>query len=391
MPNARSRFKYYYEVFMSRSIAAFAIAFSVLAITTPPEAQAQLPGTVTGVGASFPSLVYSAWSFGYTKERGAEVRYESTSSGDGIKQMSDRLVDFGATDTPLSEGELRERKLIQFPTMAGGIVPVVNLKGVGSGALKLTGPVLAELFSGDIKNWDDPRIASLNPGLALPKTRVIRIARQDSSGSTAILTEYLGKHSSTWASTIGTGKKVKWSSETTLANGNDAVSEAVKTTPGSIGYVSFDRVLRDGLSAVSLRNKSGQFISPSEAAFQAAVKVSSISKSEALVASLVDLEGSAVWPIADLTYIILDGSPKSSVQASATAKFFYWAFLKGDILITGTGFSALPTAVQALVVRKLGEIKPQDGKAIKFSRSQPQSLFATPVDIFESRHLPSML
>lgn len=360
----------------------FVFAFS-LVMTLLPTARAQQPVPVLGAGASFPSLVYSAWSFAYNKERGQEVRYASTGSGDGIKQMSDRTVDFGATDTPLNESELKNTKLIQFPTMAGGIVPVVNLKGVGNGVLKLTGAVLVDLFSGDIKNWDDGRIASLNPGLVLPKTRVVRVARQDASGSTAILTEYLGMQSPAWASTVGKGRQVKWKGEIMLVNGNDGVSEAVKATPGAIGYVSFDRVLRDGLNAVSLRNKSGQFVNPSEAAFQVTVKASSISKSEALTASLIDLNGVGVWPIVDLTYILLDAAPKSSVRASASAKFFYWAFLKGDGLIKGTGFAALPTEVQALVVRRLGEIKPQDGKPVNITRLPASGLVAGWIDVIE--------
>lgn len=351
----------------------------------PINAFAQPSAAVVGEGASFPSLVYSAWSFRYSKERGQEVRYNSTGSGDGIKQMSERKVDFGATDAPLTNGELKNNKLIQFPTMAGGIVPVVNLKGVASGALKLTGPVLANLFSGEIKTWDDPRILALNPGISLPRARVVRVGRQDASGSTAILSEYLTKQSPEWASAYGVGKQIKWKGEVSLVNGNDGVAEAVKAVPGAIGYVSFDRVLKDGLSAVSLRNKAGQFVSPSESAFQAAVKASSISKSESLTASLIDLDGVGVWPIVDLTYILIDAAPQSAVRASAAAKFFYWAFLKGDVLIRGTGFAPLPTEVQALVVRKLGEIKPMDGKPMNFTRRPAGGLLASWTDFIKGR------
>lgn len=355
------------------------IGFLLLGGFLPWHAQAQSPtqpvAAVHGAGASFPSLVYSAWTSGYSKEKGQEVQYVATGSGDGVKQMNDRTVDFGATDTPLTETELKTGGLIQFPTMAGGIVPVVNLKGVANGALKLTGPVLADLMSGDIAAWDDPRIASLNPDIALPRTRVVRIARKDSSGSTAILTEYLSQQSPAWANGTGVGKTVKWNSDVVLAKGNDDLAAAVKATPGAIGYVSYDRVLRDGLAAVSLRNKAGNFVPPSEASIRAAVKGSMFRKSSALTASLIDMPGVGVWPIVDLTYILLDAAPKSAEQASATARFFYWAFLKGDALISGTGFAPLPTEVQALAVRKLVELRAGDGKPLNFTRRPAQMMF----------------
>lgn len=346
-------------------------------IATVQSALAQQAAPLVGQGASFPSLVYSAWSFGYSKERDQQVRYTATGSGDGVRQITDRKVDFGATDSPLTTDQLASSKLIQFPTMAGGIVPVVNLKGVATGALKLTGPVLADIFSGEIKTWDDPKIAALNAGLLLPKTKVIRVGRLDASGSTAIFSQYLAKQSPPWAGEYGVGKQIKFKGDVTLVNGNDGVAEAVKGTPGSIGYVSFDRVLKGGLAAVMLRNKAGLFVAPSELAFNAAVRASSISKSSALTTSLVDLDGVNVWPIVDLTYILLDSAPESAARASASAKFFYWAFLKGDAIIKGTGFAPLPTEVQALVVRKLAEIKPLDGKPMNFTQSPATGALAT--------------
>jgi phosphate transport system substrate-binding protein len=353
-----------------------AVIFTTLIGLAPLAGWAQQTGPVTGAGASFPALVYAAWSTGYSKERGQEVRYVSTGSGDGVKQMNERTVDFGATDNPLTDTELKAGKLIQFPTMAGGIVPVINLKGIANGELKLTGPVLVSLFSGDIKTWDDARIAALNPGLSLPKTRVTRVVREDASGSTGIFTEYLAKHSPAWAGTVGVGKLVKWSGEVVAVKGNDGVAVAVKTTPGAIGYTSFDRVLREALVSVALKNKAGQFVVASEGAFSAAVKASGISKSESLTASLIEMDGVSAWPIVDLTYVLLDGAPPSAQRASASAKFFYWAFLKGDTLIRGTGFAALPMGVQAMVVRKLADIKPADGKSINLTARPEGALLA---------------
>ena len=373
---------------VSRSAAAallLAVAAGVAAAQTasrtPATGAAAAPASaaaavVIGAGASFPGLVYTAWSAGYGSERGQSVRYTASGSGDGVAQIAARSVDFGATDSPLSPTELARSRLVQFPTMAGAIVPVSNgVVATGGAPLRLTGALLAALFAGDIVYWDDARIAAANPGLALPHLRVVRVVRADASGSTEILTRYLAQQSPGFATAVGAGKTVKWSAGDTAAagtalvtaRGNDGVASAVKATPGAIGYTSYDRVLRDALAPVALKNRAGVYVRPSEPAIQAAVRASDLRRSDTMTASLIDLDGRDVWPLVDLTYVLLDAEPPSAARASASAQFFYWAFLKGDVLVKGTGFAALPTEVQARVVRRLADIKPRDGK-VELSR-----------------------
>lgn len=338
----------------------FFIVFAVSASPSLVWAQQKVQ-EISGAGATFPALVYTSWAFAYSKEQGASVRYAATGSSDGIKQIVERKVDFGASDSPLSTSDLKINKLIQFPTMVGGIVPVVNLPSVPGGSLKLTGPVLADLFSGEIKSWDDSRIAALNPGMRLPALKVVRVVRMEGSGSTETFTSYLATQNPTWKASVGVGKQVKWKEGSLSVNGNDGVAESVKKTPGAIGYVSFDRVQYHDLATVALRNAAGQFVLPSESAFQAAIRFAGAGKNDIMAETLINASGADAWPITDITYVLMDAAPKSSAKANASVKFFYWAFLKGDELIQGTGFAPLPPAIQARAVRKIGEIQPEDG------------------------------
>lgn len=207
---------------------------------------------IRGTGATFPSIIYSTWAIGYAKEKGVAVKYASTGSGEGIRGISAREVDFGATDISLSELELQKAGLIQFPTGAGGIVPVVNLPGTSAKSLKLTGAVLADIFSGKIKAWNDAKIAALNDGVKLPTLKITRVVREDSSGTTEAFTTYLAISSADWVGNVG--PKVTWGDNAVAVKGNDAMAESVKSTSGAISYVSFDRVAKFGLNAIALRN-----------------------------------------------------------------------------------------------------------------------------------------
>jgi phosphate transport system substrate-binding protein len=316
---------------------------------------------IKGSGATFPSLVYTTWAFGYAKEKGVAVKYSPTGSGEGIRTISAREVDFGATDSPLSDTELKKQNLLQFPTIAGAIVPVVNLPGISNGQLKLTGAALADVYAGKIKSWDDSRIAALNPGVRLPNLKITRVVREESSGTTEAFTSYLASASPEWSG--GSGKKITWAGEVAALKGNDGVAQAVKETAGAIGYVSLDRVSKHSLTSVSLRNKSGKFVAASENAIVAAVRASDLRKD--LHASLLDGAGAESWPIVDVTYILIDAHPKSASEASRTLQFFYWAMLKGDDIVRGTGFAPLPAEVQARVIRQLAEVSPQDGMPVQ--------------------------
>ncbi len=317
---------------------------------------------VRGAGASFPSIIYSTWAFGYSKEKGVPVKYAPTGSGEGVRSMTAREVDFGATDVPLTDPELKKSSLIQFPTVAGGVVPVVNLPGASGSQLKLTGAVLAGIFSGKIKSWNDQKIAALNEGVKLPALKITRIVREDSSGTTEVFTSYLAASSPEWQASVGL--KISWGGDTVAVKGTDAIAQAVKDTPGAIGYVSFDRVAKFGLQTVSLRNKSGQFVVVSENSISAAVRASGLRSN--LSASLIDVAAADAWPLVNVTYILLDANPKVASEASRTLKFFYWAFLKGDDIVRGTGFAPLPPEVQVRVVRLLADVKSQDRVPIDY-------------------------
>lgn len=279
--------------------------------------------------------------------------------------ISSREVDFGATDIPISADEAKRLGLMQFPTMVGGLVPTINVKGIASKKLKLTGPVLADIFAARITRWNDPKIASLNPVLNLPSQDIVRVVRRDSSGSTESFTKYLSGVSPSWARVIGSGKIVRWPGTVQSANGTDGVATLVHETPGAIGYVSYDRVMHDKLAIALLQNRSGFYVEPSEYAFRVTIKASDLGRKGDESASLIDLSGQDVWPITDATFILVDTKPKSSEGASRVLSFFYWAFLKGDDVVAGTGFAPLPSELQARIVRRLSEVQPGDGRPLE--------------------------
>lgn len=343
---------------MRKVLAQAGLLWVLVAYVTNAVAQDEIKGS----GATFPALIYSAWAFAYTKEKRVNVSYKPTGSGEGIRSISAREVDFGATDSPLTDVELKKQGLIQFPTLVGGVVPVVNLPGIGNGQLKLTGSALAAIFAGKVKTWNDPILVALNPTLRLPATKIIRAVREDSSGTTEVFVNYLASAYRAWPS--GIGKKVNWSGEVSAVKGNDGVAQLIKSTAGAIGYVSLDRVTKSGLKSVSLQNKAGNYVMASESSLLAAAINSGLRKD--LRASLLNSDGNDSWPITDLTYILVEAEPKSADAGSRTVKFFYWAMLKGDDIIRGTGFAPLPPGIQARVVRRLSEMKSRDGKSIEF-------------------------
>ena len=233
--------------------------------------------------------------------------------------------------------------------------------------------MLADIFSGKIKVWNDAKIVALNEGVQLPALKITRVVREDSSGTTEAFTTYLAASSPDWVGSVG--RKITWGGNTVAVKGTDAIAESVKNTSGAIGYVSFDRVAKFGLNPIALRNKTGKFVSISESAIIAAVRGSSLRTD--LRASLIDVNAPDAWPLVDVTYILIDASPKAASDASRTLKFFYWAFLKGDDIVRGTGFAPLPADVQARVVRLLGDVKSQDRLPIDYiSDAQHQIILA---------------
>ena len=323
---------------------------------------------VTGAGATFPSAVYESWAKQYEKQTGVKVNYQPTGSGDGIKKVSAREIQFGGTDIALTAAELAKSKLIQLPTLVGGIVPVINLEGIHSNELKLTGLVLAEIMVGNIAQWNDKRIADLNPGLLLPGKAIVRIVRADKSGSTEGLTKYLSLVSKSFEAQVGVSAQPKWPNEASLfsAQGNDGLVKTLASKPGSISYVSFDRVLKAGLTAVRLhRGNASNFVAASEEGFKQAVRSSRMQSEGADTASLLNLPNSYAWPITLTTFVLFDATPKRAADSAAALRFLYWTQLAGDRLVQDTGFAPLPLRVQAAFSAKFSKVVPQDGGAIQ--------------------------
>jgi phosphate transport system substrate-binding protein len=321
---------------------------------------------VKGAGASFPSKVYAKWAEQYRREAGEAVVYKPTGSGDGMKQITERAVAFAGSDTPLSQDELAKRRLVQFPMVVGGIVPVVNVPGLGERALQLDGATLAAIMLGTIQRWDDPRIAALNEGLRLPAMPIKRIVRADKSGTTEGYSRYLSLMSADFKAQVGASQLPQWPAKVTTAEGNDGMVSALKATPGAIAYVSYDRVARDGLSDVRLRNAAGRLVKASETGFRAAIQESDLGRRGNDLASLLDRPGVESWPITTATFALVDANPKEAAAASPALRFLYWCFMNGDDLTRGTGFAPLPTIVQSRVAARFASVKAQDGQALQY-------------------------
>lgn len=331
-----------------------------LATAIPAQPAPTLPA-VQGQGATFPSKVYATWAAAFQKAGGGAVAYKGTGSGDGIKQISARTVDFGGTDAPLAAAELAKHKLVQIPMLVGGVVPVVNLPGLGA-PLQLSGELLADIYLGRIKTWSDARIAALNPAAALPATPIKRVVRADKSGTSDGFSRYLAGASAPFKAEVGAGQAPAWPGEPLKAEGNDGMVQTLRATPGAIAYVSYDRVLRDKLTAVKLRNAAGRFVAPSERGFSSAALDSDMHRRGDDLATLLDRPGTDTWPITLTSFVLVDAEPPSGARAQATLKFLYWCFMHGDDLTRGTGFAPLPVSVQSRLAARFTQVRPKDGQ-----------------------------
>ncbi len=321
-----------------------------------------------GAGSTFAAGAYTSWGFTYSKEKGVAVDYRATGSGDGIKQILARAVDFGATDYALSPEELKKNDLIQIPTLVSGIVPVINLSGVKAGQLKLTGPLLAAIFSHRIGNWNDREIQALNPGIKLPDIPIRCIVRSDESGTTAGFTDYLSKTDADWAVRFGTGLRVNWPQGVVPAKGNDGMATAVSETAGAIGYIAANQAAKKKLIYPLLQNRSKNYVAPSVETLLAAVKSSPVARDgEAL--NFVDMPASNAWPITDATYVLIERMPKNPARIAVALQFFYWSFLRGDAMASETGYVPLPTMVQARAVGKLSQVRDAQNLPLDFMSS----------------------
>ena len=293
------------------------------------------------------------------------MTYKPAGSSAGVKSISDRTVDFGATDVPLTPGELEKRGLFQFPTLVGGIVPFVNIPGIGPGELKLDAATLAKIWAGAILRWNDPAIRNLNPGLPLPALPIQRVVRSDGSGTTAVFVEYLRATAPSEANSIvPDGGRANWRGSSIGVDGSSKLVATVKATTGAIGYVSSDYSLRENLSGVSLLTSRGEYVEPTLPAFKAAIVAGGLFKNGLEPTSLLNVDGAGVWPIVTATYVLVPLAPESIERAARTLNFFYQSFLRGDSAVAGTGFAPLPTTTQARIVGLLSNFKTPTGQRV---------------------------
>jgi len=324
-------------------------------------AYAQEVKEITGAGASFPAPLYSKWAADYYKATGVKVNYQSVGSGAGLKQIDAKTVAFGASDMPLKEDELEKKGLVQFPTVIGGVVPVVNIKGIEPGKLKLNGQVLGDIYLGKITKWNDPAIVALNPGVGLPDAAISPVRRADGSGTTFVFTNYLSKVNAEWKSKVGEGTAVNWPVGAG-GKGNEGVAAFVGRLPNSIGYVEYAYVKQNKMAYVQMQNAAGRFVSPDDDAFKAAAAGAVWPKSFYLI--LTNQPGNATWPITNPTFILMHKAQEKPAEATASLKFFEWTYKNGDKTATDLDYVPLPASVKDMVVKSWAEIKDASGHPI---------------------------
>ena len=323
-----------------------------------------LAADISGAGATFPYPIYAKWADAYKKETGNGLNYQSIGSGGGIKQIKAKTVTFGASDMPLEPKDLKEAGLMQFPTVIGGDVPVVNLDGIKPGELVLDGPTLAKIFLGEITSWDDAAIKTLNPSAKLPTQAIVVVHRSDGSGTTFIFTDYLSKASPDWKSKVGANTSVSWPAGIG-AKGNEGVANNVANTKGAIGYVEYAYVKQNKMTFVDMINKDGKRASPNADSFQAAAANAGFEKAEGFYVVLTDEPGEKTWPIAGATFILMQKKAQDTAASGEALKFFTWAYAKGDAMAADLDYVPMPDPVVAAVKKAwAAELMGADGKPL---------------------------
>lgn len=336
-----------------RSFAATAAFAGMLAT-----AQAQ---DVTGAGASFPAPLYARWAADYNKATGKRVNYQSVGSGAGIRQIRGKTVDFGASDAPLKDDELAKDGLMQFPAAIGGVVPVINVQGIPTRQLRLTGSVLGDIYLGKVAKWNDPAIAALNPGLKLPDAQIAVVRRADGSGTTFIFTNYLSKMNPEWQAKVGEGTAVNWPTGAG-GKGNEGVSAFVQRLPNSIGYVEYAYAKQNRMTYALMQNAAGHFVAPEDSTFKAAAAGADWSKSFYQI--LTNQPGKDAWPITGATFILMHVKQDKPQQAAAALGFFDWAYKNGDAVADELDYVPMPEPVKAIVRKQWTKITDASGAAV---------------------------
>jgi len=352
------KFSYSRRSMITAAIVAAATSLGVTAATA---------AEVTGAGASFPAPVYAKWADAYQKATGNKINYQSIGSGGGIKQITSKTVDFGASDMPLTPQDLDKAGMMQFPTVIGGVVPVVNIPGIKAGDLRLTGAVLGDIYLGKIVKWNEKAIADLNPKLTLPAQDIAVVRRADGSGTSFIFTNYLSKVNAEWKSKVGEGTAVQWPVGLG-GKGNEGVSAFVQRVPAAIGYVEYAYAKQNKLAHAQMQNADGVFVQPEDDAFKAAAAGADWTKS-AFYEILTDKPGKATWPISGATFILIHKVQDKPAQGLEVLKFFEWSFKNGDKMAADMDYVPLPDSLVKLINTTIANnVKDASGKALWTAR-----------------------
>lgn len=344
------------QIISPRSLLALASACAFIA--TGVQAQ-----EITGAGATFPAPLYAKWASDYNKQTGVKVNYQSIGSGGGIKQIDSKTVDFGATDMPLTDEVLKTKGQMQFPTVIGGVVPILNVAGIAPGQLKLTGPLLADIFLGKVSRWNDPAIKAINPGVNLPDTAIAQVRRADGSGTTFLFTNYLSKVSPDWKAKVGEGTAVNWPVGAG-GKGNEGVAAFVGRLPNSLGYVEYSYVKQNKLNYALVQNAAGNFVKPEDDTFKAAAAGADWAKSFYQI--LTNQPGKDSWPLSGATFILMHTSQDKPANGTEALKFFNWAYANGEKSAADLDYVPMPPAAVAAIQKAWGEIKDTSGKVISY-------------------------
>jgi len=340
---------------LKRILAAAAVA---TLLSAPAGAQ-----QIDGAGATFPYPLYAKWAEAFNGQAGIKVNYQSIGSGGGIKQIKSKTVDFGATDMPLPADELKESGLVQFPMVIGGVVPVVNIRGIEPGRLKLTGPVLADIFLGKITKWNDKPLVDLNPGLALPNQAIAVVHRSDGSGTTFIFAEYLSKVSPEWKEKVGASTSIKW--PTGLGGkGNEGVAVTTQRTNGAIGYVEYAYAKQNKMAHALMRNRDGEFVAPDSESFQSAAASAEWEKAPGFNLLLTDQPGKKSWPITGATFILMYQKTDKVNASRQVLQFLDWSYKNGGAIADSLDYVPMPPKVVQMVQQTWRTITGPDGKPV---------------------------
>lgn len=323
---------------LQKTVALAALSLSTLSFSV-------LAADITGAGATFPYPIYAKWAEAYKAKTGSGLNYQSIGSSGGIKQIKAKTVDFGATDAPVKFEDLEADGMVQFPAIIGGVVPVMNIEGVKPGQIKLDGITLADIFQGNITNWNDKRIAALNPGVKIPAGDITVVHRADGSGTTAIFTDYLAKVSESWKSSVGAGAAVKWPAATSVGGkGNEGVAANVSRVKNSIGYVEYAYAKKNKMIYAQMKNLSGNYVSPDDLTFAAASANTDWSKIPGMGVYLTNAAGANSWPITGASFILMYKNPVNKANSAEVLKFFEFAFKEGKNMALDLDYVPMPDA-----------------------------------------------